>query len=205
MGDTDGVATSERGTAEPARLRPHDVHLGSGAVRLRPMTEDDWDVLLRWNSDPDVLYYAEGDDVQARDLEDIQGIYRGVSQSALCFVIEHEGVPVGECWLQHMNLGWILDAFPGQDLRRIDIMIGEKGSWGRGIGTTAIGLLCRYAFEQEEADTVFGCSIADYNPRSQRAFARNGFEAWRVVPEPPRHKAAVTTYVMLTRERWRTM
>ncbi|MBN1248857.1 MAG: GNAT family N-acetyltransferase [Anaerolineae bacterium] len=71
---------------------------------LRPLTEQDWDLLLRWNSDPEVLYDAEDDDVSAYTLEEIQGIYRGVSQTAFCFVIEAGGTPIGECWLQQMNL-----------------------------------------------------------------------------------------------------
>jgi RimJ/RimL family protein N-acetyltransferase len=40
-------------------------------IKLRPMTEDDWDVLLKWNSDPEVLYYSEGNDVTSYNLEEI--------------------------------------------------------------------------------------------------------------------------------------
>ena len=50
------------------------------------MTENDWDILLKWNSDPDVLYFAEGDDVNSYTLEQVQQIYRGVSQKAFCFM-----------------------------------------------------------------------------------------------------------------------
>ena len=202
MADIDPETARVGGRSQPERLSQHDVCLVSGGVRLRPMTEEDWTILLRWYSDPDVLYYCEGDDVQAYSLEDIQGMYRTVSQTALCFIIEHEGRPVGECWLQHMNLDWVRDAFQGQECWRVDIMLGEKGLWGRGVGSTAIRLLSRYAFEADGADIVFACGIADYNPRSQRAFARNGFAVWRVVPEPPGRKAATTAYLMLSRERY---
>ncbi len=41
------------------RLRTHDIHLSDGPLHLRPMTEDDWDTLLPWNNDPEVLYYIE--------------------------------------------------------------------------------------------------------------------------------------------------
>ncbi|HEX28876.1 TPA: GNAT family N-acetyltransferase [Candidatus Poribacteria bacterium] len=86
------------------KLREHKIILQGERVTLRPMTEDDWDILLRWNSDPDVLYFAEGDDVRSYSLEQIQQIYRGVSQNAFCFIIEVAGNPIGECWLQQMNL-----------------------------------------------------------------------------------------------------
>ena len=98
------------------------------------MTEDDWDILLKWNSDPEVLYYSEGDNITSRNLEEVQGIYRWVSQTAFCFMIEVGGMPIGECWLQRMNLERILEKYPNADCRRIDLMIGEKAFWGQGLG-----------------------------------------------------------------------
>ena len=81
------------------QLREHDVTLTGERVRLRPLTEDDWDVLLRWNNDPEVLWFTEGDRVSSRTIEEVRAIYRGVSRTAFCFVIEHEGSAIGECWL----------------------------------------------------------------------------------------------------------
>ena len=40
-----------------------------------------------------------------------------------------------------MNLRRIVDQFPGENLRRIDLMFGEKELWGRGYGTEANALL----------------------------------------------------------------
>ena len=193
----------------PEHLRTHGVILTGKRVVLRPMTEDDWPTLLRWNQDPDVLYFAEGDAVQSHTLAEVQAIYRGVSQRAYCFLAEltgllRQGELIGEGWLQEMNLARLLDRFPGEDLRRIDLMIGDKGLWGRGLGTEIIGLLTQYAFDDPSVDRVFGCDIADYNARSLRAFEKNGYELLNYVPQPPGHKAQVVYDVMLTRERyWR--
>jgi len=140
------------------------------------MTENDWDVLLKWNSDPKVLYYCEGDDVISYSLEQIQEMYRRVSQNAFCFITEVDGSPIGESWLQRMNLDRILAKYPGKDCRRIDLMIGEKDLWGRGLGTDVIRTLTKFGFEEENADVIFGCNIADYNPRSLKAFQRVGYE-----------------------------
>ena len=85
-------------------LRAHQLTLRGTNVLLRPLTEYDWALLLKWNNDPEVLYFAEGDDVRSYGLEQIQAIYRSVSQHAFCFVIEADGQPIGECWLQAMNL-----------------------------------------------------------------------------------------------------
>jgi RimJ/RimL family protein N-acetyltransferase len=111
-------------------LRLHTFTLKQESLVLRPLTEDDWNILLQWNSDPEVLYYAEGDDVTSRSLEEIQAIYRTVSQSAFCFIIEYEQQPIGECWLQNLYLDRLLHAHPNTDCRRIDLMIGNKQLWG---------------------------------------------------------------------------
>ena len=111
----------------PAQLRSHDVRLVDGPLVLRPMTESDWDVLLEWNTDAEVLYFSEGDNVTARSLEVVHRIYRGVSRIAFVFVAELEGRPIGECWLQEMNLEHVLARYDSSlDLRRIDLTIGEK-------------------------------------------------------------------------------
>ena len=152
------------------RLREHAVTLHGAKVTLRPMTEGDWDVLGRWGSDPEVLWFSEGDDVQAYPLEDVQRIHRKVSQAAFCFIIEVDGRAIGECWLQKMNLERTLSEYPHEDCRRIDLTIGEKDLWSQGYRTDTIATLTRFGFEEEGADMIFGCGVADYNPRSRRAF-----------------------------------
>ncbi len=183
-------------------LRTHDVTLRGERLVLRPMCEGDWPALLRWNNDPEVLYFAEGNDVQSRPLEEVQGIYRWVSQSAFCFMMELEGRPIGECSLQQMNLPHLLERYSGLDCRRIDLAIGEKHLWGHGLGTEAIRLLCAFGFEREGADVILGCGVADYNPRSRRAFERAGFTVSDVVPQQPGGKARFCYDLLLTRERY---
>ena len=157
-----------------ARLQVHDVHLQGNRVTLRPMTEDDWATLLKWNNDPEVMKYADHDEFEPTTLGDVQSIYRWISTHAHCFMIEVEGRPIGECWLQRMNLQRIVDQFPGKDLRRIDLMIGEKELWGQGYGTESIALLVDFGLTLEAADAIFGLVSAD-NTRSLRAFQKCGF------------------------------
>jgi RimJ/RimL family protein N-acetyltransferase len=185
------------------KLKTHHITLRDSEIVLRPMTEDDWDILLKWNSDPDVLYFSEGDDVASYSLPEIQGIYRGVSQSAFCFIIELNGEPIGEGWLQQMNIGRILNRYPGRDCRRIDLMIGEKQFWGRGFGTATIRALTRFGFEQQGADLVFACFVADYNPRSLKAFQNAGFEIVNEIKEPPGRKARYVYDLVISLKTWR--
>jgi len=158
-------------------IKTHDIILyadDSGEIKLRPMGDKDFDVLLKWNSDAEVLYFCEGDDVDSYSLEDIQGIYGYVSKTAFCFIIEYEGLAIGECWLQKMNLEHILAKYQSLDLRRIDIMLGEKNYWGKGLGTKIIKRLVEFGFADENADMIFYMP-GDYNARSIRAAEKSGF------------------------------
>jgi RimJ/RimL family protein N-acetyltransferase len=168
-----------------ATLRTHSIVLQGPRVLLRPMTEEDWALLLRWNNDPDVRYFGDANPGGERTLEEVQDIYRTVSQTAFCFIIEADGIALGECWLQEMNLERIQQKYPEHDCRRIDLMIGERAYWDRGIGTEVVELLTLFAFVQEGADLVFGCDIADYNSASLRIFQKNGYEIEaKIAPSP---------------------
>jgi aminoglycoside 6'-N-acetyltransferase len=180
-------------------LSEHNITLHGEQVVLRPMTENDWDILARWNSDPEVLYFSEGGAVESYALEDVQGIYRWVSQNAFCFIIEFNDQPIGECWLQRMNIERLLEKYPDKDCRRIDLMIGEKRLWGRGLGTDTIRTLTRFGLEEEGADMIFGL-VGDYNLRSVGAFKRAGYEVDAEVEEPPGEKATFSYDLVIRRK-----
>src|SRR3972149_2802081 len=158
----------------PGKLREHIIRLSEGAVTRRPLTESDWSMLMLWAADPQVLHFSEGDDVTTRSLEETQAIFRHVSQDAFCFLIERNGEPVGDCWLQRLNLERLKERFPGRDSRRIDLELAAH-VWGQGIGGAAVRALTRFAFDTERADIVFACDIGDHNPRSRRMFECEGF------------------------------
>jgi RimJ/RimL family protein N-acetyltransferase len=158
----------------PSVLRTHDVHLKGERVTLRPMTENDWEHVCAWNADPDVLYWADEPGTPPRSREETKEMYRGISLFAHTFIIEFQGEPIGDCWLQKLNLPEIRERFPGCDLRRIDIAIGRKDLWGKGLGTDAIKTLVRFAFDQERADGIY-TNVSRENPRSWRAFEKAGF------------------------------
>ena len=104
-----------------------------------------------------------------------------------------------------MNLEEILSQFPNLDCRRIDLTIGEKEHWGRGIGAEVIRLLTQFGFEEENAGAIFGCGVADYNPRSRRAFEKNGYVVYQEVPQPDGMKGKVWYNLMLTMETYKAL
>lgn len=160
----------------PDALRTHKFVLNDHEIYLRPMTENDWDLLVDWNNRPEVLRYSEGDPTDGHPLETVKRIYRGVSQHAYCFIIMLANKPIGECWIQEMNLKRIREAFPSSLCYRIDLMIGESTQWGRGIGTRAIAMLTEFGFHELRADMIFGCDIQEENKRCIGAFRRNKYK-----------------------------
>lgn len=157
-------------------------------ITLRPMSDADLPLLYKWNADPEVLYWSEtnADDIShgySRGL--VNWIYGSASQNALCFIILADGFPIGECWLAKMELPLVLRMYPvTSDIRRIDMSIGEKRFWGKGIGTAMIGLLVNFAFLHEQAD-VLHCICGDYNMRSRRVWEKNGFKHVLSTPLDP--------------------
>ena len=187
-------------------IRAHDITLkgegGGQGIVLRPLTDAHLPLLYRWCADPEVLYWTEGgeaDEALSYPPETVDMIYGGVSREAYCFLIEAEGAPVGECWLQRMNLPYIREMYPaGTDVRRIDLSIGEKAWWGRGIGTTVVGMLAAFAFGQEGAD-VLHCLCEDYNIRSCRIWEKNGFRRVRADALPEGQKGKYQYHFRLTK------
>ena len=69
-------------------IRSHNVILSGGddtrRVVLRPLTDEHLPYLYKWNSDPDVLYWVEGDEVDSYPPEVVDQIYGSISQANYC-------------------------------------------------------------------------------------------------------------------------
>lgn len=185
-------------------IKTHNITLHGGNdeynLILHPLSDDHLPYLYKWNSDPEVLYWTEGDDVEAYPPELVHQIYGGISQNNPCFAIEANGEIIGECWLQKMNLPHVRKMYDSDtDVRRIDMSIGEKSYWGKGIGTLLVKTLADYAFNTEKVD-VLHCLCEDYNLRSKRVWEKNGFSLiWEEkIPNP--QKGQIQYHWRLTKE-----
>lgn len=195
-----------KGRNEMNIIKTHDITLYGGNdinIVLHPLCDEHLPLLYKWNADPEVLYWTEGgrDDANlsyARDT--VRQIYGGVSQNAFCFLIEADGAPIGECWLQKMNLPAVKAMYPENlDVRRIDMAIGEKSYWNKGIGTQLIGMLIDFAFCGEQID-VLHCFSEDYNVRSWRMWEKHGFKRVLEEPLPQPQKGKAQYHYRLTRK-----
>ena len=169
-------------------------------IVLKPLNDEHLPLLYKWCADPEVLYWTEGgeDTDLSYDKETVHAIYGGVSQDAYCFLIEANGVPIGEGWLQKMNLPEILAMYPKTlDVRRIDMSIGEKDYWNQGIGSQFVHMLVEFAFINEHVD-VLHCICGDYNKRSQRVFEKNGFTLMQMDGPPQPQEEQIEYHYILT-------
>ena len=189
-------------------IKSHEITLYGGneeyKVILRPLSDDYLPYLYKWNADPEVLYWTEGgeDICQSYSPEIVHQIYGGISQENPCFAVEVNGEIIGECWLQKMNLSNVIEMYPeGTDVRRIDMAIGEKIYWGKGIGTLFIGTLVEYAFNTEKVD-VLHCFCEDYNVRSRRVWEKNGFSLVLTEELPKGQKGTLQYHWRLTRDEY---
>ena len=151
------------------------------------------------NSDPEALRWADSE-AEPYDAEKVRGIWGYVSPMAFCFIVEYDGVPIGDCWLQRMNLPEVQAMYPvGTDVRRIDMSIGRREYWNRGIGTAMIRCLIDFAFGQEKTD-VLHCMCNEEIMRSVRVWEKNGFRLRAQMPREELDK--LENHYVLTREEY---
>jgi len=156
-------------------IRKHDMFLkAENGIELVPLLDEHLPLLYKWNNDPEVVYWSDSGNFDVCSEEDVKGIYGIVSQNAYCFLMIYNGEPIGDCWLQKMNLTDIIEKHPGKKVYRIDMTIGEKACWGKGLGSAALSALMKFAFTEEQVDILYLISC-DYNERSGRTALKNGF------------------------------
>ena len=190
-------------------IKEHNIVLsarhGQDCIVLKSLSDKHLPYLYKWNSDPEVLYWTEGEDIEAYPPEVVHQIYGSISQNNPCFIVEVNGEIIGECWLQKMNLPDVQAMYPpNTDLRRIDMCIGEKSFWGKGLGTVFVGMLVDYAFCTEQVD-VLHCFCEDYNVRSSRVWEKLGFRLALTEELPQPNKGKLHYHWRLRREEYLTL
>jgi RimJ/RimL family protein N-acetyltransferase len=135
-------------------------------VRLRPPEESDADALNHLFGDPDVLAGLSFAFPQSKTgfVEFIRSS-RG-SATQMVFTIETlGGEPLGTCDLRDME--------PRARSASAGIWI-AKHAWGRGYGTDAMRVLCRFGFRQANLQRI-GLLVYETNPAAIRSYEKVGF------------------------------
>jgi RimJ/RimL family protein N-acetyltransferase len=137
-------------------------------VRLRAYEKSDADALFRWFSDEDVTRWLGPPNFPSRaHQERFIELASASSDDAKYFAIETlDGKLVGDCGLRFID--W--------KSRKAEffITIGEKEFWGKGLGSDALRIVSRLAFDKMNLNRLWLSVLVD-NPRAVRCYEKCGF------------------------------
>jgi RimJ/RimL family protein N-acetyltransferase len=137
-------------------------------VRLRAYEKSDADALFRWFSDEEVTRWLGPPAFPSRaHQEKFIELASASSDDAKYFAIETlDGKLVGDCGLRFID--W--------KSRKAEffITIGEKQFWGKGLGSDALRIVVRLAFDKMNLNRLWLSVLVD-NPRAVRCYEKCGF------------------------------
>ena len=152
---------------EEKTVNKQDVILYGQDIYLRPMTEADTDLIVKWRNEEFVrqnfiyrkTFTGEG------HLQWIETMVKTgkVVQFIIC---TEEDVPVGSVYLRDIDRT--------HKKAEYGIFIGEKDALGKGYGTQAAGLVIQYAFSQLKLHKLMLRVLAG-NDRARRSYEKAGF------------------------------
>ena len=143
-------------------------YLAGPRVHLRPLVEADAAECWPWFNDPEVrrtLAIRGLPNTEATSRAFIRGLDPGRDQAFAIVTLDGHAY-VGNCALH--------DIHPVDRHATLGLVIGRKDHWGKGLGTEAVRLLCRYAFDELNLHRVVLSTYA-INERGLRLYARVGF------------------------------
>lgn len=142
--------------------------LSDGVVLLWHPLEEDKQHRLSCGADPELvrMYGGNLEDKRLLSAEEAEVWYEKVSSGPLSWVIETEGLCIGEARLHSLD----------QNNRRARYAIGifNRGFWARGLGTRVTKLILQYAFEELHLHRV-DLRVLSYNQRAIACFKKCGF------------------------------
>ena len=144
---------------------------------LRPMTIDDIDPLLRVFTDPAVMQSFGGQLFDREQME--QWVRRNLSHQdrhgygLFSVVLREDGVIVGDCGLEHMDIDGVAEVEVGYDFR--------SDYWGRGLATEAATAVRDHAFHDLGVERLISLIRPD-NSASCRVAEKIGMVHERDLP-----------------------
>jgi RimJ/RimL family protein N-acetyltransferase len=138
-------------------------------VTLRPLEPEDIDTLHVWETDHTLSYFAgwTSEFSRCHFKQSWENRLTNPPDTLVVLGIAFEGRLVG-----YIQLGRI---DPVERHAAIGIVIGEANLQGKGIGSTAVRILCDFAYTVKGMERVYA-ECYGFNTRAQRMFERAGFQ-----------------------------
>jgi len=156
-------------------------------IRVMEDCKEDYDLLTKWLSNPDVLQYYEG----KSNLYDIGKVMKKFAPRAkgdeLVFqcIIQYNCQAIG--YIQYYQIDYGDYGITGENIVGkylcpfgVDLFIGETDYWNKGLGTKLLSSLIKYLFEYKNADIVF-IDPQTWNKRAIRCYEKVGFKAKDII------------------------
>ena len=139
-----------------------------GGVTLVPLERVHLARTRTWVNDPDVIRLMNREWAVSESEHEawFESIRRREDCAYFAIEIGEPSAHVGNAWL------WAIERRHRK--AELRIVIGEPSARGKGVGTEAIDLLCRYGFERLDLHRIYAHVLA-INPPARRAFERAGF------------------------------
>ena len=137
-------------------------------IRLRPLTEEDMSLKVKWYNDSAVRKTLVVDEVF--ELEKTVNWFRTLADNNFRkdFLVESlEGVPIG--------ITGLIDVDRKNKTAQCYCVIGEKSFWGKGLGTEIHSVLFQWGFETLQTDKIWA-TIRTNNPAIFRVVEKLGFQ-----------------------------
>lgn len=162
--------------------------LRSGDLSVRPLTEADAGLLVKWLSDPQVLAYYEGRD-RPHDLALVQEHFYVEAEGEQRCIIEYQEEPIG--YIQYYAIGEEREEYGYENLTSrmygMDQFIGETDYWNKGIGTKLIQAMVDYLHAEEQADILI-MDPQSWNERALRVYEKCGFVKKKLLKQHEWHE-----------------
>lgn len=145
-------------------------------VSLVPLDRVHKERTRAWANDPEIARLMD----RARPVSEAEhdAFFDAIAQRDDCVFfgiqLADGGAHVGNVWL------WGID--PRHRKAELRVVVGEAAARGRGAGTEAIDLLCRYGFDRLNLHRIYAYVLST-NPAGKRAFEAAGFVAEGVLRE----------------------
>jgi len=138
-------------------------------VRLRAYREDDLKNVMAWVNDPAVTRYLN--EMRPRSVveerEWLERTMRNDDPGSFSLAIDSaEGEYLGGIGLMHIDRR--------NRSAEVGIVIARPDDWGQGLGTEAMMLILRHAFEEMNLHRV-QLRVYDFNERGMKSYAKIGF------------------------------
>ncbi|MDQ0418330.1 aminoglycoside 6'-N-acetyltransferase [Croceifilum oryzae] len=161
----------------------------SGLITLRLVSEDDVEILSKWLTNPDVLYFYEGRD-QPQSPEQVRKQYMNhKDQREKRCIVEYDHEPIG--YIQFYPLTdqekKDIDYWEEPNVWGMDQFIGETHYWNKGVGTRLISCMVDYLIHEIGAKAIVMDPQAR-NKRAIRCYEKCGFRKISFLPQHELHE-----------------